>query len=294
MTVTRGEPTVERQVLVALARIQAGRFLRHPLYLVGVLLLTAGLVEAYAAPGSAGSHWDEIGLSTSMFLGIPGLIVAYRLAVTEEKALALLPSLPSDQRVRTLALCLACLVPAVTIAVFLGLYAAVNQLSPGEFVDPYSPRPGSGGISWTGYVASLAEVAVAGVGGPLLGVVTARWLRFPGAGVIVAVGLFLVEITALALGEGGPPFWDAWWVQAFNDLMPWVYWGADTDGDRLYDTVRPGSPTGHLLYALALCGLAVTAAVLKDSSGDARSRWCRRGQLLLVVAVVGYLRSVIG
>ena len=66
MTVTRGEPTVERQVLVALARIQAGRFLRHPLYLVGVLLLTAGLVEAYAAPGSAGSHWDEIGLSTSM------------------------------------------------------------------------------------------------------------------------------------------------------------------------------------------------------------------------------------
>jgi hypothetical protein len=291
---TSPTPTAERQVLTALARIHARRFLRHPLYLLGVLLLASGLVQAYRSPDSAGVHWDEIGLSTSMFLGIPGLIVAYRLTVTEEKAIAVLPSAPSDQRVRTLALCLACLVPAVTIAVFFVLYAVVNQLSPGGLEDPYSLRPADGTIGWAGYVAHLAEVVVAGLGGPLLGVVTARWLRFAGAGILVAVGLFLVEMTALALGEGGTSFWDAWWVQAFTDLMPWVYWGADSNGDRLYESMRPGSPVGHLVYSLALCGLAVTAAVLKDATPGVKATWTRRGWVLLGVAAVGCLWALLG
>ncbi len=287
-------PPAERQVLTALARIHARRFLRHPLYLTGVVLLTGGLVQAYMSPDEPGSHWDEIGLSAAMFLGIPGLIVAYRLTVTEEKALSLLPSVPSDQRVRTLALCLACLVPAITILVFLALYAIVNQLSPGVSENPYSLRPGNGTIGWVGYVSSLAEVVVAGFGGAVLGVVTARWLRFPGAGILVAVGLFMVELIALAVGEGGPAVWDAWWVQAFTDLMPWVYWGADVGGDRMYESMRPGSPTGHLVYAVALCGLAVTAAVLKDATAEVKVVWIRRGWVLLGIAAAGYLWAVLG
>lgn len=287
-------PPAERQVLSTLARIHAGRFLRHPLYLAGVLLLTGGLVQAFLSPDEPGSHWDEIGLSTAMFLALPGLIVAYRLTVTEEQALALLPSMPSDRRVRTLALCLAGIVPAITIAFFLALYAIVNQFSPGASDGSYSLRPGNGTIGWVAYVSSLIEVVVAGVGGPLLGVLTARRLQFAGAGILVAVGLFLVEITALSVGEGGPSVWDAWWIQGFTDLMPWVYWGADPDGDRVYESMRPGSPTAHLLYAIALCGLAVTGAVLKDTTAEVRSTWMRRGWVLLSLAVVAYFWTVLG
>lgn len=76
--------------------------------------------------------------------------------------------------------------------------------------------------------------------------------------------------------------------------MPWVYWGADPDGDRAYDAMRPGSPTTHLLYAIALCGLAVTGAVFKDTTAAVRSTWMRRGWVLLSLAVVAHLWTVLG
>ena len=58
--------------------------------------------------------------------------------------------------------------------------------------------------------------------------------------------------------------------------------------------MRPGSPTGHLLYSLGLCGLAVTAAVLKDATADAKAIWIRRGWGLLGVAAVGFLWAMPG
>ena len=150
MTTAVATPVTERQVIIALASIYAVRYLRHPLYILGVLLLTASLVQAYLQPDEAGSDWDEIGLSTGMYIGILGVIVGYRLAVTEGRAAAVLPSLPADHRVRTLALLLACLVPAATVVVFMGLYAIVNQMSPGADVNPFSLRPGDGTIGWVG------------------------------------------------------------------------------------------------------------------------------------------------
>jgi len=282
----------EHGVITALARIHVVRYLRHPLYILGVLLMTASLYMAYSRPDDAGYDWDGLGISTGMYLGILGVIVGYRLTVTEEKALTLLPSAPVDQRQRTLALLAACLVPAVTIALFMGLHAIVNQISPGTGAHEFSLRPGDGNIGWVDYIAHLTENVVAGFGAAALGVATARWLRFPGAGILAGVGLFMVEIAALGLGEGGVSAWDSWWAQGINNLMPWVYWGVAPDG--VYDAMRPGSPTGHLIYAVALCGLAVAAAVLKGAGAETRATWMRRAWGLLGLAALGFLWANLG
>jgi hypothetical protein len=282
----------QQRVLLTLARLHAKRYLRHPLYLLGVVLLVGGVLNAWRDPDGAGNAWDDGLLYYPVYLGILGLVVAYRLTVTEDRALALLPSAPTDQRVRTLALCLACLVPVVTCLLFMTAIATVNQLVPAGPDAPFVLRPDTGEIGWVGYVSTQLEIVVACYGGPVLGIAVARWWRFPGAGVLAAVLLFLVEILALGLGEGGA-YWLTWWTRAVDALVPYVYWKA-APGVTGYTTMRPGSPTGHVLYALALCGLAITAAVLRDASPAVRATWRRVGGVLLTVAAVGYAWALLG
>lgn len=283
----------QQRVLTSLARIHARRYLRHPLFLLSVALLTLGLVQAFVDPDGAGSQWDDGLLLYPLWLGLLGMVVAYRLTVTEDRALALLPSAPTDQRVRTLALYLACLVPVVTCLAFIGLAAVVNQLSPASDAYNFVLRPGTGEIGWVGYVTSQLEVVVACFGGPALGVTVARWWRFPGAGVLAALILFLVELVVLGLGEGSQ-FWMSWWARALDNAMPYVYWKAAPEAERLYTTMRPGSPTGHLIYATALCGLAITAGVLRGATPSVRAAWIRVGAVCAGVAVLAYAWALLG
>lgn len=282
----------QARVLTTLARIHARRYLRHPLFLLSVVLLTLGLVRAFVDPDEAGNQWDDGLVTYPLWLGLLGMVVAYRLTVTEDRALALLPSAPTDQRVRTLALYLACLVPVVTCLTFIGLAAVVNQVSPASDAYGFVLRPGTGEIGWVGYVASQLEVVLACFGGPALGVTVARWWRFPGAGVLAALILFLVELVALGLGEGGE-YWLTWWARALDAAMPSVYWKAapTTTG---YHTIRPGSPTGHLVYATALCGLAITAGVVKGATPSVRAAWIRVGAVCAGVAVLAYAWALLG
>ena len=283
----------QQRVLTSLARIHARRYLRHPLFLLSVALLTLGLVQAFVDPDEAGNQWDDGLLLYPLWLGLLGVVVAYRLTVTEDRALALLPSAPTDQRVRTLALYLACLVPVVTCLALIGLAAVVNQLSPASDAYGFVLRPGTGEIGWVGYVASQLEVVLACFGGPALGVTVARWWRFPGAGVMAALILFLVELVVLGLGEGSQ-FWLSWWARALDNAMPYVYWKAAPGAESFYTTMRPGSPTGHLIYATALCGLAITAGVLRGATPAARSAWTRVGAVCAGVAVLAYAWALLG
>lgn len=283
----------QRQVTTALAVIHARRYLRHPLFLVSVVLLLGGLVQAYLEPGSEGSGWDSE-LTYALWLGLPGLMVGYRLTVTEQRALSLLPSAPADARTRTMALYLACLVPVAACLAFMGAMAVVNYLQPAGADAAFVPGPANSSLSWVEYVAMVLDYTVVSCfGGPALGVTVARWVRFPGAGLLATVLLLLVEIVACGAGEGVPGSGDAWWSRAFNNLMPYVYWKAGGE-NRVYDTVREGSPVGHLVFALALCGLAVAAGVLKGAEPDVRRRWMRAVGVLVMVAMTGYLWALFG
>jgi hypothetical protein len=66
-------------------------------------------------------------------------------------------------------------------------------------------------------------------------------------------------------------------------LMPWTQWSAGvTDGRAVY---YGGSPQWWLLYALALCVLAVVAAMYRDPDADC-PRYRVAAAVVVLVAVV--------
>jgi len=293
MTQTRSTTTVPPSaapgVLSGLARIQARRYLRHPVYLVPVTLLLLGAAR-HLLTGQIDAGWDQT-LNWALWLGIPGVVVGYRLAVTEDRALSLLRSTPTDRRTRTLALYLACLVPVATCLVLMGVYGLVDLVHPppAGYVVPVPPTQ----IGWVDYVFAVAEGPVACFGGPVLGVTIGRWVHFPGAGVLAAVVLLMVELVALGFGEVVPGIGEAWASRVVVTLQPYVYWGA-TDDSRTFTALRPGSPAGHLLYSLALCGLAMTAGLLRGAGRRETARLRRVGLALLAAAAASFLLALVG
>jgi hypothetical protein len=287
--------TAERKrVLVALAGIHAKRYVRHPVFLVTAALVLLGVQRAIVSPDADnGADWDAT-LSFVIWFGLLGLVVGYRLAVTEEKALDLLPSAPTDQRVRTLALFAACLVPVGATVVLMGCYGVANLLVPQSADAPFLLRPDTGQIGWADYIASVLEAPVSAFGGAALGIVVARWLRFAGAGVLAMVVVFLVEILCLAIGETSL-LGDKLWARALPNLMPYRYWFYNPDGaEGTYSTMAPGSAVGHVIYATALCGLAITAGVLKGATPAVKTAWMKVGGTLMAVAVAAYLWALLG
>jgi peptidoglycan/LPS O-acetylase OafA/YrhL len=102
--------TTGRSGLRSLARIEAGRFARHPLFGVGVLLLAlATFGEIRFEPSNTALLADPIVAAAA--LGVFGLIVAARLTRSSARSLDAFGSPPVPERTRTAALALACLVP---------------------------------------------------------------------------------------------------------------------------------------------------------------------------------------
>ena len=284
-----------KRVLVALAGIHAKRYVRHPVFLVTAALVLSGVQRAIVSPDADnGAEWDST-LTFVIWIGLFGLVVGYRLAVTEEKALDLLPSAPTDQRVRTLALFAACLVPVVATVVLMGCYGVANLLVRQSADAPFLLRPDTGQIGWVDYIASVLEAPVSAFGGAALGIVVARWLRFAGAGVLAMVVVFLVEFLCLAIGETSL-VGDKLWARALANLMPYRYWFYNADGAEgtYYSTMAPGSAVGHVIYATALCGLAITAGVLKGATPAVKTAWMKVGGTLMAVAVAAYLWALLG
>ncbi len=287
--------TAERKrVLVALAGIHAKRYVRHPVFVATAALALLGVLQALVSPdGDNGADWDST-LSFAIWIGLFGMVIGYRLAVTEEQALDVLPSAPTDQRVRTLGLFAACLVPVAATVVLMGCYGLANLLVPQSAAAPFVLRPDTGQIGWVDYIASVLEAPVSAFGGAALGIVVARWLRFAGAGVLAMVVVFLVEFMCMAIGETSM-LGDRLWARALTNLMPYRYWFYNPNGaEGTYSTMAPGSAVGHVIYATALCGLAITAGVLKGATPAVKTAWMKIGGALMAVAVAAYLWALLG
>lgn len=239
----------------AMVRIEARRFLRHPLFIVGALL-TYVVTLLVARGGQMPNDVLAWTVVPAFFLGLPSLIAASRLTRSADAAAEAVTTAPSTEAERTLALAGACIVPFAAALLWLAeLFVALWVVGP--------PDPNE---LWFGTLSDLQVWAILIAGGPvaclgaaLLGVLVGRWLRFPGAGIVAALAVLLGSMVANGVFTSN----HSSSVQGLRLFAPWVSFhsGSNSDGTA---TLYAGNAVFYLGYTLALCALAVVGAVWHD------------------------------
>jgi hypothetical protein len=226
------------QSLVALAGREARRLVRHPVvWLVPVIVVPAMGADMISAGGSAG-YWYNIIFATIALLGpIMVLFAANMVASGERRARAeeMLGVTPLTDLRRTLAMCLgtALTLGAVGAAGAVGMSLIDNRVSsipPDELLT----------------AGELAQLPLILAGAGLLGVLAARWLRFPGGALITFVVFVIGALNVFPRFDTG-----AWWM----------WWSTATTFNR---SPVAGDPWLHAAYLAGLCACASVAAVFRS------------------------------
>lgn len=261
--------------LAVLTRREVIGYATSWLYLAGTVLCAAVMATSVTDDdGTSSTMWMMIPAAT---IGLLGLVVMARLTRRSDESAAAAGAVATSESTRTLALFGATSVPFVTALIAWAAMVAVYVSSP--------PGPGSvpfGPVGDAHVVAVMFALSVVpAIGGPLLGLLVARWVPFRGATALAVVLLVLVTI---ALQGNFESTW-RWKV-----VWPWTYWygplGWSTTGTGVTHWVAtPGSPLAWIGYLLALCVLGVLAALLHDTEAP-RARLLRTAAVVGVVAIV--------
>jgi hypothetical protein len=211
------------------------RLVLHPVFL-GCLVFVAITAGLEGAPESRAAY----GMTTivGLFFVGPFTLFAANLLASRDRRHGTeewLSSLPAGRRDRTAAALMACAGPAVVSAVItLGLF--VGFAAAGMFVRQPAPL-------------ELLAVPLGVLGGGLLGVMVARWARFPGAALLVMVGLvaFHIQLSGDRVLLGA--------------YVEFARWGATTEE---WAGLIDGSRGWHVVYLAGLCAMAAIGALLVD------------------------------
>jgi hypothetical protein len=237
----------------AMAVIEARRMARHPVFLFGVVLAFVVLGLYFVLVG------DEDGIPVvltlpllgAFYIGLTSVIAAARLTRSTEVAVEAVAAAPGTEAGRSLALAGSGIPPflaGLVFSVVLAVAARMQGVAPQEWWFGTLP-------DWQVWSIVLM-CPVACLDGALLGVLTGRWLRFPGASAVVVVALIVVTLLGQApLLETAGSEWRLW--------VPWAIWhtGDNPDGTQ---TLIAGNPAAYLGYLLALGTLAVLGAMWHD------------------------------
>jgi hypothetical protein len=272
MTAVQTTPPTDR--LSTLAGVEVRRYARHPVFLVGAALCAVITVvsithvtdDVYGPP-----------VNTAFFLGVFGMVVGFRLTRSLERSSEAMASTPVSVQERVGALLIACLLPGV-----LGLVSGIAMLTLPDVKGNWVYG------TWSGTDRAaivLGQTAVAALGGPLLGVAAARWLRFPGAIVVPVVSV----VTWVVVGNG----WSAnnqdsaGWLLA-RLFSPFAFFTTlDTDGVHRVESWR-GQPWFYLGWLVLLCVVTAVTALLKGAEGPTRET-LRRALVLTVALALAFL-----
>jgi hypothetical protein len=233
VTPTAGRPGTWALV-TDLARVHAIRMLRHPILLLGLIWYL--VVMGIGLPETAYEQYTAVTGMVAFLAGPPAYFAANLVASSGRRSGVdeWSPSLPMPPAHRTAALLLACLAPAAVAAII--NLAALLLLNLDGLLMP---------IAWQ----HVATVPVIVLGGALLGVAVARLLPWTGVPLALMVGLVA---------------FNAWVPSVHSQLGLYVDFADWTNTDAIPDLVL-GSPSWHLVYLVALCGLAASGAFLRDA-----------------------------
>jgi hypothetical protein len=265
-----------RTRFAALAAREMRRFVLNPLFLAA-----AGLTGYLLWYGQRGTVTEINGPNTvaaTLFGGL-GMLAAFWLTRSMSASEPVVGVTPTTLPARTAALCAVAIVPfgcgCLALLWFVHLY-------------PVS-EPVYGAFSPPARIAVLAgQIVVPSLGGPLLGVALGRWVRFPGAALVLflllSVWINLVTWLTLVHPDSAP-------VAVLRLFAPFALFTLHSDAGV---TAWRGSPWFFLGWQLALCAIAVLVALLRGAEGRVRSRIIRAltiagsaAVILLVLAGTG-------
>lgn len=286
-TETASAPVSERATLATLARYETLRLARHPLFVVGVLLFLIVLATYASADGYGDAGYDltgdrpdtslDVPVAPAFLIGLVGLIATNRLTSSAGRAGDALEAAPVPEWRRTVALCLACLLPA-----------AVGLAGSAYIFYVWMTDPPIYALGWEEYTdaelaANLAAGVLACLGGPLLGVLVARWWRWPTAGAVTSV--LLVLWAALAMIPGTSLL-----LSLLHLSSPFALVTGYAEPNHWHEG---GNLFLRLGYLTGLCLLAALGAVAHGTEGAARRRMARWVVGVAAVTVAALLLSVL-
>jgi hypothetical protein len=259
----------------ALARLEILRYARHPLFLLGV---AGNLFLCLTGPSDSDLAMSSLGfaIAPAALFGVFGIVIMASLTRRSDTMTVAAGVVPVPERTRSLALVAACLVPfAAGIAWWVWALWAFNEKPPTANGFPFGPVAGDD--VWVGALL-FGEGPMASLGGPLLGILVARWIGSRAAPILTAVGVIAFCITM----QGG---FDE--IQRIRVISPWTYFGgpAGVAGDPERMVLYTGSPYWWVLYLVCLCALGVIGILLHDREQP------RRG-LIRIAAVVGVVAVI--
>jgi hypothetical protein len=273
----RAQAAAARTTFVALAGRELRRFAVNPVFLFGVGL------TAWSTPTGLGASVTEIDSANPYpagFLGGFGMMAAFWLTRSMRDSEPVVGVTPTTLPARSAALCTVAIVPLICGVLTLFAFLHFHPLGSPVY-GPFSPPA---------RIAILTgQIVVPSLGGPLLGVALGREVRFSGTAFVLFLVLYgwLNLATFLSWSHPGSAAFTA--VRLFS---PFAFFtlhgnGAGVMGFR-------GSPWFFIGWQLALCAIAVLAALLPGAEGRARLRIIRALGVAGAVAVVMLVLAATG
>ena len=278
-TLTSGPPATSprRATFTALATRETRRFVLNPVFLAAAALTAFFL---WSGQRSTITAIEDVNAIAAVCFGGLGMMATFGLTRSMHASEPVAGVTPVTRTARTAALCTVAIVPfgcgCLTLLAFLQLIPVSSALY--------------GAFSPSARIAVLiGQIVMPSLGGPLLGVALGRWVRFPGAAFVLFLLLsgWMELVTALTLARP-----DSAPVAVLRLFSPFALFTLHSDARGV--TAWRGSPWFFIGWQLALCAIAVLAALLRGAEGRVRSRIIRAlgitgaaAVILLVLAGLG-------
>lgn len=271
-----------------LAKQEIRNYLKHKLFWFSAVLTAVMIVlSLLGRTATEGESSTAYMIAPAALIGLLGLVTMFGLTRRSDRAAQAAGAVSVPERTRTLALATAAVVPlSLGLAQYVVAVVEYYAYPPTEWIVP--PQVSDAFL----LTAMFGTGVMSTVGGPLLGLVLARYLPLRGVSAIAAVVIVVVTILLQGNFEGGQPY-RVFWVWTYFVGQVSQGWSADPSFEW-HTATAPGNPYLWVTYLAVLCVLGVVTALLHDPESD-RANLKRLALGLLAAAVVlGVLTMMVG